>query len=520
MTQDPAGAAAAGHPETAAAAAAILREGGNAYDAVLAGLCAACVCEPVLASLGGGGFLLARTGQDESRLYDFFVQTPRSRHSESEVDFFPILADFGTAQQEFHIGRGSIATPGIVKGMFQIHRELCTMPMARIVEPALELARKGVTINPFQAYIFRIVEKIYSRDEVNGIFSSRKIPETLIGEGEILRNPEFADTLEVLAREGEDLFYRGDIAKTIIDDCRTGGGHLSPEDMENYRVDCRVPLGISFRDTRLLTNPPPSTGGILIAFALEMARQSDLVSVNFGSVEYLVRLAKAMELTNKARVESRLHETDAASAAEVLLNPSFLEMYRKEVLGRPLAQRGTTHISVIDKKGNAASMTVSNGEGSSYVVPGTGIMLNNMLGEEDINPHGFQNWPTDTRMCSMMAPSVLVWPEGKLAALGSGGSNRIRTAILQVLLNLLAFEMSAEDAVNSPRIHVEGDLINLEDGFEPATSSKVASGFSNVKKWEEKNLFFGGVHAVIRDPAKKEFTGAGDPRRGGAIVVA
>ena len=138
------GAIAAGHPETARAAAAILAEGGNAFDAVLAGLCAACVAEPVLISLGGGGFLLARRAGGEAVLYDFFAQTPKVRRAEAEVDFFPIVADFGTAQQEFHIGMGSIAVPGTVKGLFRVHRDLGSMPMARIVEPAAALARAEV----------------------------------------------------------------------------------------------------------------------------------------------------------------------------------------------------------------------------------------------------------------------------------------------------------------------------------------------------------------------------------------
>lgn len=511
------GAIAAGHVETARAAAAILAEGGNAFDAALAGLCAACVAEPVLISLGGGGFLLARRAGGEAVLYDFFAQTPKVRRTEAEVDFFPIVADFGTAQQEFHIGMGSIATPGTVKGLFRVHRDLGSMPLARIVEPAAALARNGFRVDRLLAYIFRIVGKIYgSNAACRAVFGSREKPGELMGEGEVFTLPAFADTLEALARDGEDLFYRGEIARTVIEDCRTSGGTLTGADLEGYEVAVRTPLELAYGGARLFTNPPPSTGGVLIAFALELLKGADLAAAGFGSAAHLERLARSMALTNKARIESRLHESDAP---ESLLDPAFLDAYRRQILGRPAARRGTTHISVIDAEGNTASLSVSNGEGSGYLIPGTGVMLNNLLGEDDINPHGFHRWPVDERMCSMMAPTVVVEADGAVAALGSGGSNRIRTAILQVLLNLLEFGMSIEDAVARPRIHFENDLLSIEDGFDPDELAAVLKIFPDTEVWEEINLFFGGVHSVRFDAGAGRFGGAGDRRRGGVALI-
>ena len=513
------GAIAAGNPETAAAAATILEEGGNAFDAALAALCAACITEPVLASLGGGGFLLARREGAEPVLYDFFAQTPKKRIPGDGVDFFPILADFGTAQQEFHIGMGSIATPGMVKGLFAVHRQLGSLPMARIVEPATALARNGVPFHPLQAYIFEIVSPIYISDPAcMEVFGSREKPGQLVGEGEMVSSPGFADALEALAAEGEDLFYRGDIGRQLTADCRRRGGHLTMEDLENYRVAMRDPLRLEVGGARVFTNPPPSSGGILIAFALELLRDAALGETRHGSVEHLRRLASAMALTNKARVDSGLHDA-GEDAAGTLLDPEFVDMYRRQVLGRPTALRGTTQISVIDARGNAASLTLSNGEGCGYMVPGTGIVLNNLLGEEDINPHGFHRWPRDVRMCSMMAPSLVERADGVIAALGSGGSNRIRTAILQVLLNLLEFGMTVEDAVMSPRIHFENDLLSIEPGFPGDDVAALSSDFPNMEKWRERNLFYGGVHTVQFDPGSGSFAGAGDIRRGGVTVT-
>jgi gamma-glutamyltranspeptidase/glutathione hydrolase len=518
------GAVASGHPETSRAAAAILAEGGNAFDAALAAMCTACVAEPVLASMGGGGFLLARPNQGRHQgrtiVYDFVPQTPRSRACAADVDFYPILADFGPTQQEFHIGMGSIATPGLVKGLFEAHRDLGSMPMPRIVEPAVELARGGVRMNDMQAYMFGVVGAILkSGDASRAIFESRERPGELIGDGEMLVQREMADTLEVLAIEGADLFYRGEIARSIVDDCRARGGYLTLNDMEGYRVERRAPLTLDIFSARLHLNPPPSTGGILIAFALELLRNTDPTESGFGTAAYLSRLARVMQITNRARVENRLHELDVETAAADLLHPALITTYRDEVLGHPPAPRGTTHISVIDAAGNAAALSLSNGEGSGYVVPGTGIMLNNVLGEDDINPHGFHRWPEDSRMSSMMAPTLVIDRDGGLTTLGSGGSNRIRTAILQVLLNRLVFAMAPEEAVNAPRLHVEDDKLSIEPGYREDAVDALTPAFAAVDRWQQPNMFFGGVHAVHREPGGG-FGGAGDPRRGGAVAFA
>ena len=189
------------------------------------------------------------------------------------------------------------------------------------------------------------------------------------------------------------------------------------------------------------------------------------------------------------------------------------------VLDGPKANRGTTYISIIDDDGNAAALTLSNGEGAGYIIPETGIMLNNMLGEEDINPHGFHAWPMDVRMCSMMAPTLVVEPKGCLIALGSGGSNRIRTALVQVLSNLLDFEMPIGNAIASPRVHFEANLLNIEIGFDAGQVAELTAKFSTHKLWDERNLFFGGVHAARFDEVKDEFSAAGDPWRGGSARI-
>jgi gamma-glutamyltranspeptidase/glutathione hydrolase len=510
------GAIAAGHPMTAAAAEEILQDGGNAFDAIVAAHFCACVVEPVLASLAGGGYMLAQKEGADPIVYDFFVQTPRSRNSKTAPDFFPIHADFGTVLQEFHIGLGSIAVPGSVRGMFEIHRDLCTLPMSRLVEPAVKAAREGVRLSHLQAKIFDIVSPIYSATrEARQTYISSTKSGFLVSENDLLKQPKLAETLGSLAKEGDKLFYEGDIANKIAQLCTEGGGYLTRDDLSHYQVIRRPPLQLKYRNARLFTNPPPASGGILIAMALKLLEQQNVGALGFGSYQHLDLLAAGMAATNQARLDMLLTNSDGV--AEYLLEEQYLSQYRQQVADRAQCLRGTTHISVVDGFGNSASMTMSNGEGCGYMAPGTGIMLNNMLGEEDINPAGFHCWPENQRMTSMMSPSLLQLDNGTSVALGSGGSNRIRTAILQVVSNLVDFAMSPEQAVSAPRIHYENELLNIEPGFEDAALNMLKDDYPNQKRWEQLNLFFGGVHTVEFDG--HHFHGVGDSRRGGVGVV-
>jgi gamma-glutamyltranspeptidase / glutathione hydrolase len=513
------GIVAAGHPETVGAAIAVLKEGGNAVDAALAGLCAAVVVEPMLASLGGGGFLTARPASGrlagDTIAYDFFVQTPKRRRPEQELDFHSVVADFGPAQQEFHIGMGAIATPGAVKGLFEAHRDLGRMPIRSVVEPAIDLARHGVPMSAVQAYILRVVRAIVEAgSSTRALFVSLERPGELIGEGEMLRLPDLADALDILAIEGDDLFYRGEMGRMLARDCESMGGQLSAEDLRDYKVERRRPLVLERRGARIHVNPPPSIGGILVAFGLALWQALGRPDGAFGSVQHLGRLIQVIRATARARIEMGLQPLELAS--EKLLDPTLIRRYRDELLSTRVVARGTTQISVIDADGGASSLSVSNGEGSGYVLPGTGIILNNMLGEADLNPEGSQGWPTDARMASMMTPTIVLDTKGGVTALGSGGSNRIRTAMLQALLNLLVFEMRLDEAIAAPRLHVEGEKLSLEPGFPEESVKAVQSLCAEVEHWPDKNMFFGGVHAVRRSAAGAP-EGAGDERRGGAV---
>lgn len=498
---------AAGHELTAQAAAEILEEGGNAFDAALAGMFVTFVAEAVFASPGGGGFLMARrAGRGTCELFDFFTETPRRRLAAGQVEFFPIYADFGPAKQEFHIGLGSAATPGVVPGMFAIHEALGTLPMKRLVEPAVRAARRGFPLTEFQAYLFTVIAPILTASGgVAKIFAPDGKP---MRAGETFRNEDLGETLEWLAEDGARLFLDGDVGKAIVAQSESQGGHLTYDDLEHYRVARREPLYWRHRGAQVALNPPPAASGALIAFGLAfLAALTDK-----GGALDAPALAEAMRATNEARA------THGEGLAERLAG-GVLARELRDAQAHPPAYRGTTHISVIDAEGNAAAVSLSNGEGDGYIVGKFGFMLNNMLGEEDLAAGGLQAWREGTRMSSMMAPTVILQSDGTVTAMGTGGSNRIRTALLQVAVNLLDRGMGLEDAVEAPRLHVEKcGTVSFEPGLPEAAQAAFLELEDKAHAWPARNLFFGGVHAARRS-GNGSVEGAGDPRRQGVTLI-
>ncbi len=479
--------AASGHTLVSKTAVEIMAAGGNAFDGAVAAGFMAAVAEPVLTSLGGGGFLLAAPANGAPPiLFDFFSDTPgRGGRTAPEAakHFFPVTVAFAGTEQDFNVGLGSVATPGVLKGLLHVHRRLGRLPLADILAPAAHAARHGVTVNEQQAYFFRLLEPILTMSAPGRrIFAPSG---ALLQAGARFRNPDLADFLDRLARDPRHDFYQGEIARRIATEMRQGGGLLTEEDLAAYRVVERQPLAFSYRDLRLLTNPPPSLGGVMIRAILQCIDQVDLTGCAFGAPGHLVPLA---------RILRRAEEKRAIITA-----------------GRPLCARGTTHLSVRDEEGNLAAMTTSNGEGSGYFVPGCGVMLNNMLGEEDLHPAGFHAAPPGTRIGSMMAPTlVLDRPEGPII-IGSGGSMRIRSAIPQVLVNLIDFHLAPAEAVRLPRVHWDGQQLQMEPGFPPETVAQLQKEMA-VRVWPVTDVYFGGVHVVAGD------RGGGDPRRNGAVA--
>jgi gamma-glutamyltranspeptidase / glutathione hydrolase len=489
------GVVAAGHPLTAEAGASVLREGGNAVDAAVAAVLTSFVTESPLTGLGAGGYMLVHAGT-ESVVLDFFVAAPGADGTERGAELVPIPVYFTpTAIQVFHVGAASCGVPGTPGGLVAALDRFGTVPLSELAAPAARLAREGVVITPEQAFFMRILEPILTHyAEAAALYA----PEgTLLGEGEVFRFGDLGDALERLGAEGAEPFYRGEVAATISDWVLERGGTLARADLAGYEPVAREPVRAPFAGRQVLTNPPPSSGGILIVYALNLLERA-----GESGVEQVV---EAMEAAQEARTEEFL---------EGLGDEGFADRFLADRLG------STTHITAVDSDGRCASVTCSNGTGSGLIVPGTGVHVNNMLGEEDLNPFGFHDHAVGRRLPSMMSPTVVL-SDGELeAGLGSGGSNRIRSAVLQTIIRLVVDGLAAQDAVEAPRVHFEAGAVQAEPGADEEALRRLARRGYEVVRWTERNVFFGGVHAVARDPATGDLRGGGDPRRGGAVAVA
>lgn len=510
------GVIAAGHQKTAEAGIEMFRLGGNAFDAAAAALLASFVTEPALTSAGGGGFFLAHTQENQNILFDFFSQTPRQKRSLEELNFYPVNINFGGAIQEFHIGLGSMAVPGNALGVFHVQQKLGRLPFKVVVEPAIHYAKNGVEINDYQYYLLNILNPILlASPEMRQVYAPQG---KLVQLGETIFMQNLADTLTNFAENGVREFYEGEIAQKLVQDCRNYGGYLTLEDLKNYRVIEREPLVMNYRGNTFLTNPPPSSGGILIAFALELLSKVNLSNLGFGTSQHLQTLAEVMRLTNEARHDRYNAYTHQEDISQRFLSAEHLSIYESQFTQFVNKLGSTTHISVVDSEGNAASVTASTGEGASYVIPGTGIMMNNMLGEADLNPQGFHQWQENTRISSMMTPTIVLKDNQPEIVLGSGGSNRIRTAILQVICNIIDFQMDVDSAVNRPRVHWENNVFSIEPGFSEEEIQNILLPSSHeLVLWKQKNMFFGGVHTVM-ETSEGLISGAGDQRRSGVVA--
>ncbi len=502
------GVVAAGHPLTADAGADVLREGGNAVDAAVACVLMSFVAEPPLTGPGAGGFMLVHTAEGESRLLDFFVAAPGLGLTTSEpVPLVPIDVTFAEgAVQRFNVGPASSGAYGTTAGMAEALRRFGTLDLAALCERPARAAREGVEVVPMQAFLFRVLEPIFrSSPEATALLAPDG---DLLRAGETMRFPELGELLERLGREGPAFLYDGDVGRAVSDWVLERGGLLSAEDLASYEVAEREPARVAYSGREVLTNPPPSSGGILIADALgileRLAGPGDPAS-----------MAEVIATTNRARDEEFLEGLASDGYLERFLAAEALDSVAGEVRSR---LGSTTHIAVLDAEGSCATVTCSNGSCSGVVVPGTGVHLNNMLGEDDLNPFGHHLHAAGARVPSMMAPTVVLRDGQPEMALGSAGSNRIRSAILQTVLGVVDEGLSAQEAVDRPRLHVEGDVVEAEPGVSPDALDRLEQRGYRVRRWEETNLFFGGVQAVARIGG--ELSGGGDPRRGGVVATA
>jgi gamma-glutamyltranspeptidase/glutathione hydrolase len=501
-------AASAGTPYAAAAAAEVFRAGGSATDAAVAAAAAVSVTEPLLSSIGGGGFALVRDPSGGAELIDYYDAMPGKGLPASAFGAGgnpqTVVLKYGAGVNST-VGGASVAVPGALRGWEALLRRHGRLTLAQNLAPAIRLAREGFRVCKTSAMWFEVAQEVLKLTEETrkNFFDGDRI----YLEGEEMRFPELADTLEAIGEGGADLFYEGELARRFSSYILKMGGIISERDLAEYEAVIRKPLSVAYGPGVVYTNGPPSAGGPTLAQMLRIVSGYDLAAL--PEADYARVMAGAMKHALHDREIAYVDGAENEIVAQRLTSEEYARTQRRRIFGSP----HTTHLSCVDAEGYVVSITATMGYGSGLVIPGTGIPMNNTLGEPELNPKGFHSLLPGERLISSMSPTIFTSEEGSLIALGSPGASRIPTAILQTLVNVLDFGMLLESSVLTPRFHAEGSLFAYESGARKDDLDR----YEQVLVYEEPSMYFGGVNAVRRTP-EGPFEAAADPRRSGGVA--
>jgi gamma-glutamyltranspeptidase/glutathione hydrolase len=455
----PAGVA-AGHPATVDAGIDVLEEGGSAADAAVAACLASCVAETVMTGLlGGGHAIYFDAGSGRARNLDCFVAVPGLGAARSErAELFELEVPFGTELVHYAVGIASCGVPGLPAGLAVLHDEHGRLPWARLVEPALRLAKDGVEFPPAHASCLAMLAPVMTMNEGARIYSPAG---ELLAAGERLQQPGLVPALELLAAEGPRSVYEGTLARSLLELMDERGGLVTDADLRAYEASWSAPTEATYAGTSFCTR-----GGLS------------------GVPTTIGRLP-------------RLHGLAPADRAVALA----------QTLGAGAMDGHTTNVSVGDADGSACVLTTSLGLGSGDFLPGLDLHLNSMLGETDLVRGRLE---PGERMGSMMAPSLALDGGGVALAAGAAGGTRLRSALLQVVAGILDEGLEPQAALTRPRLHPAAGMVHLEPGFEPDVAPALEAAGYEVRAWPGLHHFFGGVSVSGRVGC------AGDPRRSGA----
>ena len=496
--------------------------GGNAADAAVAAAAAVAVTEPLMSSIGGGGFALVRTPPGDApggetggaELIDYYDCMPGKGLPPSAFGAggspTTMILKYGAGVKSI-VGAASCAVPGSLRGWEILLERHGRLTLRQALAPAVRLAREGFRLCKTSGMWFEVAEEVLRlTDETRkNFYTDGRVYRT----GEEVRFPELADTLEAVGEEGADLFYRGELARRISSYVLREGGIISEEDLATYEAVVREPLSFAYEDRIVHTNGPPSAGGPTLAQMMRVISGYDLTSLS--DAEHAKVLAGAMKYALEDRDRAYTEISENASVAERLTSEEHVRVQRARIFGSDFGSPHTSHLSCVDETGLAVSITASMGYGSGIVIPGTGLPMGNTLGEPELNPRGFHALNPGERLISSMSPTVVSSPDGDLVSLGSPGASRIPTAIMQTLVNVVDLGLPLEIAVDAPRLHAEGDLLAYETG----AKKPELSAYERILAYDEPSMFFGGVNAVRRTP-EGIFEAAADPRRSGGVAFA
>ncbi len=509
----------------------ILKQGGNAIDAAVAVAFAMAVTWPEAGNVGGGGFLVMRDKEGKNYALDYRETAP----AKATRDMF--LDEKGEVTDKGLVTRLGAGTPGTVWGMYEVHRKFGRMAWPDLLAPAIKLAHEGFLVDKgLAASLEKYQADLRRDDEAARIFLKDGQP---LKVGDRLQQPDLARTLRLVSNRGPEGFYQGPVAEAFDEDMADNGGIMTAADLAAYRPKWREPIAFTYRGLKVVSMPPPSSGGFLLASILKMVEKDDVKKLGWHSPGHIHLIAEAERRAFADRNEYLGDPDHLSIPLKRMLDPTYLQQRRAtvdpakatpEFSTQPgLAEREeTTHFVVADALGNVVSntYTLNGAYGSCIVVPGTGVLLNNEMDDFTAKPgspnlfglvQGEKNAiAPKKRMLSSMSPTLVLDAKGNFRmAVGSPGGSTIPTTTLQVLMNYFDFGMNVRQAVVAPRFHHQGlpQSIDVEPaGFDPATL-KALEGMGHPLR----ERYLGDAQAIVRKP-DGSFEGWADPRKGGLAV--
>ncbi len=495
--------------KAAEAGSRVAEVGGNAVDAAIAALLVSLVTEPGVCSLGGGAFVTVDPPEGPAVTIDGYAEMPGRGLPADRLGqgVREVYVEYGGGL-ETTVGYGSIATPGAFAALGSASDEYGAVPWKTLVEPAYEWARDGFPLSrTSRLYLELCGEGIFgwhadSRAAIHGEDGE------LLGSGDMIRIPGLAESLLRIAERGPGDFYHGELAHRIAADIGANGGILTLRDLEAYEPVVRPPALIRMSSWRLSTNPPPAIGGCTLAAMLAITADGPHGGWTREGVREMVRIQQAVLEYREGQLDSAV---DIGAETQRLLEAASLDRLRDRV-----RSGSTVHTSAVDSDGLACSITASAGYGSGVMPGGTGIWMNNSLGELELTQLGLHAQPAGTRLPSNMAPTVARSESGAVLSLGSPGADRITSALYQTIVNFVNLGMPLDRAVAHPRIHVEREGSRIRASYErgiPVDALELP-----VREFDEPHMYFGGVAAALFSP-EGGFALAADPRRDGGTAL-
>ncbi|MEM7765545.1 MAG: gamma-glutamyltransferase [Pseudomonadota bacterium] len=490
------------------AATEIIEAGGNAVDAALAASLLTMNTEPGVCSLAGGALITIWPANDAPISFDGYVTVPGLDGGAHTVASESVTMAYGGGITTT-IGAGSVAVPGSPMAVEAARRRFGRLSLKQLLVPSIRAASQGFPLPAAcHHYLGYSAKPVFGRDPTT-YRALHPDGESLLRAGDLVRLPGLDDTLQCLAENGIEALYGGELGDVIVAHLRSTGSRLSRQDLTAYKVDVRPSHVVDLADWQIAVNPPPSIGGSMLAAILQGIEQGQTL---------LTMLRKSLQ----HRRGNLDYATDLAAATQQLLEVAAAEANR---LGQHISA-ATVHTSAVDSDGLACAITASSGYGSGEVPPGTGLWLNNCLGELELNRRGLDAGPAGARLPSNMSP-VVARTAHQLLAIGSPGADRITSALAQTLQRFLIDGETLSSAVEAPRLHVEAALEVLADGYYPETlycepDARVgAHDIESVQCFDSKSMFFGGVGAALLDNAASDLslTAAADSRRNGGTTI-